>query len=93
MLMSRSYHFPATCVEARTSGRRTPSDQWPAGTEPLLADVLADPLVQLVMRRDGVTPQALHRVIADARADLACTLPSCRARRIARPAPQQQGRR
>ncbi len=34
-----------------------PRDTWlGAGQEPALEEVLADPLVHLVMRRDGVTP-------------------------------------
>jgi hypothetical protein len=41
-----------------------------AGEEPDLADVLADPLVHLVMRRDGVTLAQLQNVIARARAAL-----------------------
>ncbi len=46
-----------------------PRDAWlGAGQEPDLAEVLADPLVHLVMRRDGVTPAALAAVIAAARA-------------------------
>jgi hypothetical protein len=42
-----------------------------AGVEPSLADILADPLLHLVMRRDGVTQAALASVIAAARAALA----------------------
>lgn len=38
-----------------------------AGTEPDLAEVLADPMVHLVMRRDGVSPCQLRRVIVVAR--------------------------
>ncbi len=38
-----------------------------AGTEPDLAEVLADPVVHLIMRRDGVSPCQLRKVIADAR--------------------------
>jgi hypothetical protein len=36
------------------------------GIEPPLCEVLADPIVQAVMRRDGVTPSALKSVIAGA---------------------------
>jgi hypothetical protein len=39
-----------------------------AGEEPSLAEVLADPLVHLVMRRDGVSRSQLETVIARARA-------------------------
>jgi hypothetical protein len=41
-----------------------------AGTEPPLAEVLADPLVHQVMRRDGVTPSELQRIIRQAQAQL-----------------------
>jgi hypothetical protein len=39
-----------------------------AGGEPRLEDVLADPLVHLVMRRDGVEPGQLRALIARVRA-------------------------
>jgi hypothetical protein len=43
------------------------ADAWRRpGREPALADVLVDPLVHLVMRRDGVTLPDLLRAIADA---------------------------
>ncbi len=41
-----------------------------AGEEPRLVDILADPIVQLVMRRDGVSLAQLQAVIARARAAL-----------------------
>lgn len=34
-----------------------------AGPEPSLEDVMADPMVQLVMRRDGLTPEDVKAVI------------------------------
>lgn len=34
-----------------------------AGPEPSLEDVMADPMVQLVMRRDGLTPDDVNAVI------------------------------
>ena len=43
---------------------------WPAGTEPTLREMFADPLVHLVMRRDGVTPEMLAGFIAEGRARL-----------------------
>ena len=47
------------------------SRQWlEAGREPILVDVLADPLVHLVMRRDGVSMKELCNHIAAARARL-----------------------
>ncbi len=56
-----------------TRGRTTRA--WStAGTEPALADVLTDPLVHAVMRRDGVSVAKLRRVIADARARLGSRL-------------------
>jgi hypothetical protein len=48
-----------------------------AGTEPQLSEMLADPLVQLVMRRDGVTIPQLAAVIADAQAKLRRRLCGC----------------
>jgi hypothetical protein len=50
-----------------------------AGEEPDLADVLADPLVHLVMRRDGVSLAQLESVIARARAALRVGLCRCAA--------------
>jgi hypothetical protein len=41
-----------------------------AGEEPNLVEMLADPVVHLVMRRDGVSLEELLAVIADARAKL-----------------------
>lgn len=38
----------------------------PSG-EPSLAEIMADPIVHLVMRSDGVTPQDVLAVIANAR--------------------------
>jgi len=35
--------------------------------EPRLEDVLVDPIVHAVMRRDAVSPVALNRLIAEAR--------------------------
>jgi hypothetical protein len=47
------------------------SRQWlEADREPTLVDVLADPLVHLVMRRDGVSMKELCNHIANARARL-----------------------
>ncbi len=48
-----------------------------AGIEPGLCDMLADPLVYLVMRRDGVSPAALKAVIVLARAELGSGLCDC----------------
>lgn len=41
-----------------------------AGAEPGLAEVLAEPMVHLLMERDGVSPCALRRVLAKTRAAL-----------------------
>jgi hypothetical protein len=89
------YPFPFACTDTAPGGKRPTGEQWPAGTEPALADVLDDPLVHLVMRRDGVTPQALDQAIARARATLGLTRPPCRARGTAKPVPvvMQHGRR
>ena len=40
------------------------------GVEPALSEVLADPVVHLVMRRDGVSPCELRRVIVAAQGKL-----------------------
>ena len=45
--------------------------------EPSLAEMLADPIVQLLMRRDGVDPVALCGIIAKAQARL-CERPRLR---------------
>ena len=50
-----------------------------AGEEPDLAEILADPLVHLVMRRDGVSLKELETVIARARAALRAELCRCAA--------------
>jgi hypothetical protein len=48
-----------------------PARAWSvAGQEPALGEILADPLVHLVMRRDGVSRAELERVIARAQAKL-----------------------
>jgi len=39
-----------------------------AGKEPTLREILADPIVHLVMRRDGVTLAQLEAVLAHAKA-------------------------
>jgi hypothetical protein len=54
---------------AKGTGRRAAWAE--AGVEPSLTDILADPLLHLVMRRDGVTPAALAAVIVAAQATLA----------------------
>ena len=61
-----------------TPHRFRPERRWStAGTEPALADMLADPIVHLVMRRDGVTEDALRRVIEAAQAMLRSRLCCC----------------
>lgn len=51
------------------------------GQEPALSEVLADPLVHLVMRRDGVSRAELDAIIARAQANLrrAICCPRCAA--------------
>ncbi len=52
-------------VPARSAA--APREAWlEAGQEPSLAEILADPLVHLVMRRDGVSRAELEAVIAAA---------------------------
>jgi hypothetical protein len=48
-----------------------------AGKEPSLEEVLADPLIGLVMRRDGVSPAQLRAVVALAQIGLR-ERPCCR---------------
>ena len=52
------------------SVRGTAEDWLRPGAEPLLGEVLADPLVHLVMRRDGVSQTQLRGIIARAQACL-----------------------
>lgn len=47
-----------------------PSRQGNPNAEPLLEDMLADPIVHSVMRHDRVDPKALSNLIADARRHL-----------------------
>jgi hypothetical protein len=49
------------------------------GQEPGLVDVLADPIVHLVMRRDGVSQAELRAVISRAQARLGDCLCRCAA--------------
>ena len=54
--------------ECRTSAIR-PARPWSGGgCEPRLEDVLADPIVHQLMRRDGVAPADLRALIARVRA-------------------------
>ncbi|HTI86293.1 MAG TPA: hypothetical protein VL966_06790 [Alphaproteobacteria bacterium] len=50
-----------------------------AGQEPSIAEVLAEPIVRTLMKRDAVSEEALVAVIDRARAELAtaCTHKSC----------------
>jgi hypothetical protein len=48
-----------------------------AGMESDLCEMLSDPLVHLVMRRDGVSPAALKAVVVRARAKLGAGLCDC----------------
>ena len=58
-------------IELQHSNRSDVAAAWrEAGHEPGLGEVLADPLVHLVMRRDGVTLPELEGVVAAARARL-----------------------
>ena len=47
-----------------------------AGTEPPLAEALRDPIVQLLMRRDGLEPTEMRRAIDAARRRLAAAVGS-----------------
>ncbi len=48
---------------------RRVNDPWRYG-EPDIADVMADPIVHLLMRRDGLVPDAVWPVVRDAQARL-----------------------
>lgn len=51
--------------------RRRAGNRWSMpGAEPDLTEVLAEPIVRLLMQRDGVSRCALVRVLATARAAL-----------------------
>ena len=56
-------------------------DYMQAGMEPSLAEALCDPIVQLLMRRDGLEPTEMRRVIDASRRRVAAALgvPSHRA--------------
>jgi hypothetical protein len=57
------------CAVASPARRASDGDRWTgAGAEPALEELLADPVLHLVMRRDGVSPAELRAVIAAARA-------------------------
>jgi hypothetical protein len=50
---------------------RAPTVGWgEAGTEPDLCELFADPLLHLVMQRDGVSLPALRQVVATAQLKL-----------------------
>lgn len=56
---------------------KEPAARWaPAGAEPDLADMLADPIVRLVMRRDGLCPADVMVEIQNARMRLRGLQPS-----------------
>ena len=54
----------------RPKSARRAAEDWLSGAEPRLGDVLGDPLVHAVMRRDGVSQAQLRAVIARAQACL-----------------------
>jgi len=61
------------CISPPPASRRfcAGGTRWlTAGREPTLAEMLADPLVALVMRRDGVSPAELRAVVATAQGRL-----------------------
>jgi len=57
------------CVAPQAESKRhcAGGTRWlAAGKEPALAELIADPLVGLMMRRDGVSPAALQSLVAAA---------------------------
>ncbi len=62
-----------------------------AGEEPALDELLADPLLHLVMKRDGVSEAALQAVIEAARVKLAARARRATESRRAQAAPAWRG--
>ncbi len=70
-MMIRSMNLPS-------KPRSHASDLWQeAGLEPSLSDVLRDPIIHQVMRRDGVSAEQLTAVIAQAQSGLRRRLCPC----------------
>jgi hypothetical protein len=63
--------------DCRTSSIRRARPWSAAGCEPRLDDVLADPIVHQVMRRDGVESADLRALIARVRARAGSTTSAC----------------
>ena len=61
--MTRATLSPVSSPPAR------PWDPWRNG-EPALAELMADPIVHLLMRRDGLTPASVWPLLAEAGAAL-----------------------
>lgn len=53
-----------TVYRSHPGPQRRPSDPWRDG-EPCLSDVMADPMIQLVMRRDGLNPSLIWPLMLD----------------------------
>jgi hypothetical protein len=64
------FQFPSLASFSASGSAKAKAQAWRAGEEPALRELLADPLLHLVMRRDRVSFAELHAVIADARAKL-----------------------
>jgi hypothetical protein len=58
---------PGSGTERAARQARGRADWSRAGAEPSVAEVLEDPLVHLVLRRDGLTPSDLRRAMETAR--------------------------
>ncbi|HEV2550005.1 MAG TPA: hypothetical protein VGU20_22025 [Stellaceae bacterium] len=63
--------------DCQTSSVRRARPWSAAGCEPRLDDVLADPIVAELMRRDGVAPAQLRALIARVRARAGGTASDC----------------
>ncbi len=63
--------------ECRTSSVTRARPWSTGGCEPRLEDVLADPIVRQLMRRDGVEPAELRALIARVRARERVTTSDC----------------
>jgi hypothetical protein len=64
--------FPLSVRPRPSAARSAEAQPWRcAGAEPRLEELYADPLLHLVMARDGVSEAALREAVASAQAKLA----------------------
>ena len=63
-MMSFDTVFTAQARPAAPRGTCCGADLDPSGCEPSLDEILADPIVRLVMKQDGVTELSIRRLMA-----------------------------